>query len=327
MTDPCPPDYQKLIDAATWAFIRESEGWYPPETASAPIGRQRQIYDAMCRAFHKGYPPGVQVRDQPFGGVACRLYASARPGTGSVLYLHGGGFVVGGLESHDDVCAEICAATGLRVIAADYRLAPEHRHPAAFEDAFAAAQGVARQFPGPLVLAGDSAGGCLAAAVAHRARVQGPAIAGQVLIYPGLGGDRGRGSYIAHAEAPMLTRADVLFYDRIRFAEGARPVADPTARPLQDHDFTALPPTLILAAECDPLADDGPDYAALIRAAGGRAAARIEPGLVHGYLRARKSVPRARDSFIRITEAIAALAAGGWAGDVTRDGANDGPRA
>ncbi|HQY43532.1 MAG TPA: alpha/beta hydrolase [Paracoccaceae bacterium] len=308
-----PTDYETLIDAETWAFIRESESWYPPDTAEAPIERQRDIYDAMCRVFHRGYPSGITARDAALAGVPCRHYAkagSAAPAT--VLYLHGGGFVVGGLESHDDVCAEICAATGYRVIAADYRLAPEHLHPAQFEDSLAVARAVAAAHPGPLVLAGDSAGGCLAAAVAQAARGQGPAIAGLVMIYPGLGGDMTRGSYQTQAEAPMLTLADVLFYRGVRFVDGVVPDRDPTADPLADHDFSGLPPTLILAAECDPLADDGATYAARLNAAGGRAFCRTEAGLVHGYLRARKTVARARDSFARITAAIDCLGRGDW---------------
>lgn len=309
-------DYQKLIDAETWAFIRDSESWYPPDTAEAPIARQREIYDAMCRAFHRGYPAGITATDAPVAGVRCRHYRKAGVGeaAATVLYLHGGGFVVGGLESHDDVCAEICDATGFRVIAADYRLTPEHRHPAAFDDSLAVAHAVGASHPGPLILAGDSAGGNLAAAVVHRARTTGPAIAGAVLIYPGLGGDLDRGSYLTHAEAPMLTRADVLFYNSVRYADGKVPANDPTAQPLSDPDFAGLPPTILFAAECDPLADDCATYAAHVTAAGGRAFALTEAGMVHGYLRARKTVGRARASFARITDAIGCLGRGGWPG-------------
>lgn len=313
-------DYDRLIDAETWAFIRESEGWYPPDTAEAPIGRQRAIYDAMCRAFHRGYPAGVTARDAPLAGVPCRHYAKAgSTAPATVLYLHGGGFVVGGLESHDDVCAEICDATGYRVIAADYRLAPEYLHPGPFDDCLAVARAVAATHPGPLVLAGDSAGGCLAASVAHAARSGGPAIAGMVLVYPGLGGDMSRGSYMTHAFAPMLTRDDVLFYHGVRYADGAVPDRDPTAQPLADRDFSGLPPAVIFAAECDPLADDGHVYAARIVAAGGRAVSRTEAGMVHGYLRARKTVTRARESFARITDAIGCLGRGEWPGWAARE--------
>ncbi|NEX47690.1 alpha/beta hydrolase [Rhodobacter sp. ETT8] len=291
------PDYQSLIDAPTWAFIRATEAAYAAQSPGPDIADQRRAYDAMCRAFHAGRPPGLHVTDEAVAGVPCRRYAGAGP---AVLYFHGGGFVVGGLHSHDDVCAELAAATGLGVLAVDYRLCPEHPHPAAYDDCLA----VARATPGPILLAGDSAGGALAAAVA--AALRGPRLLGQVLIYPGLGGSGD--SYRRHAQAPMLTAEDVAYYARLR---GAGP-QDATAAPLAGHDFTGLPPTLVLGAECDPLADDAPAYAARITAAGGRAAAFVEPGLVHGHLRARHSVPRARASFARVTSTLAAFAAGHW---------------
>lgn len=305
------PDYQTLIDAETWAFIRDTEAWYPPETASYTVAKQREVYNAMCRAFFRGYPEGVTAEDRALGGVPCRLYTATAAPSATVLYLHGGGFVVGGLASHDDVCAEICKATGFRVIAADYRLAPEHRHPAAYEDALAAARAALAAFPGRLLLVGDSAGGTLAAAVAQSLKGE-PRLVGQVLIYPGLGGDTGRGSYLAHAEAPMLTRDDVLYYQKTRYEGGEEPPDDATAAPLWAPSFAGLPPTVAFAAECDPLADDPRAYCALVAAEGGRAHWVLEPGLVHGYLRARHSVARARESFTRITEAITALGAGRW---------------
>ena len=220
-----------------------------------------------------------------------------------MVYFHGGGFVVGGLHSHDDICAEIAATCGVRVVSVDYRLAPEHRHPAAFDDAMAATRAVTNHFPGALVLAGDSAGGNLAAACAHALRGE-LAPQGMVLIYPGLGGDMTRGSYIAHAHAPMLTLQDVEFYKDIRAPEGRPLPPDPTHAPLSDSDYADLPATAIFTAQCDPLADDGPAYAARLVAAGVRATCTEEPGLVHGYLRARHSVTRARTSFDRILQAI-----------------------
>lgn len=299
-------DYQTLIDAPTWAFIKATEAHYPPDAATYTIAQQREVYDRMCRAFHRGYPPGVTAEDRRIAGVPCRIFAGKGP---AILYLHGGGYVVGGLESHDDICAEIRAATGLTVVCADYRLSPEHRHPAALEDALAVARALA--VDGPILLAGDSAGGNLAAAAAHILRHEPVTVLGQVLIYPGLGGDTGRGSYLSHAHAPMLTREDVLFYAGIRHG-GTPPGPDPTVSPLADTDFAGLPPTVTFGAECDPLCDDAGDYAAAIAAAGGRAHSFTEQGLVHAYLRARHSVPRAAASFARITAALSALAKGDW---------------
>jgi acetyl esterase len=299
-----PADYHKIIDEPTWAFIRATDAAYPPDTATLTIADQRRIYDRMCQSFAQDYPPGVTAQDLQIAGVPCRLYRGR--GAATVIYLHGGGFVVGGLHSHDDVCAEICASTGLAVISVDYRLSPEHPHPAAFDDVCA----VVRATPGPIVLVGDSAGGNLAAAASHAVRH--PRLVGQVLIYPGLGGDRATGSAITHAKAPMLTAADLEFYAGIRHGGTAPPPGDATVSPLQDKDFSRLPMTFAIGAECDPLNDDAPAYAAAIRAAGGRAHAVTAKGLVHGYLRARTMVPRAADSFAQITATIAAFARGDW---------------
>lgn len=306
-------DYDRLIDAETRAFIHRTEAFYSPDAVGMTIADQRRVYDAMCRSFHQGRPKGVTARDVPADGVPVRVYSAGDP-TRTVIYFHGGGFVVGGLDSHDDICAEICALTGYRVVSVDYRLAPEHRHPAAFADAFAATGWAAAHFGDPMVLVGDSAGGNLAAAVAHHARDRLDGVIGQVLVYPVLGGDTDAGSYLEHAEAPMLSHADVLFYRDIRL-DGAEPENDPTYAPLQDDDFSGLPPTVIFTAEYDPLRDDGRDYVARLRKAGGRAVWINEAGLVHGYLRARTTVARARDSFERIEVAIEALGQGLWAYD------------
>lgn len=299
-------DYDTLIDAETWAFIRETEAYYPPDTTQMSVADQRAAYDRMCRAFFKGYPDGITVTDGHARGVPIRVYEKGTP-IGTVVYFHGGGFIVGGLESHDDVCAEICDRTGLRVVSADYRLCPEHPHPASYDDAVCVVQYVSQFWPGVTILAGDSAGGNLAAAAAQTLRHEVP-LAGLVLIYPGLGGDDRKGSYIAHANAPMLTLEEVKFYSRLR-----RAVADDaTAAPLAEHDFSGMPPTVAITAQCDPLSDDGKEFCDRITAAGGKAHWHEEPGLVHGYLRARSSVSRARESFDRIIFAVAALSQRNW---------------
>lgn len=307
------PDYATLIDEETWEFIRRTDSYYPPDTVDMTVDDQRRVYDTMCRAFHQGYPPGITASDAAMGGVPCRIYATPGAMPATVVYFHGGGFVVGGLHSHDDVCAEIAATTGFRVVSVDYRLAPEHRHPAHFDDALAATRAVIAGWGDRYLLCGDSAGGNLAASVAHVLRNAGaPAPLGQVLIYPGLGGDRNTGSYVEHAEAPMLTTRDIAFYGKVRFAEDFDPSGDITCAPLQDTRFNGLPPTVIITAQCDPLASDGPAYAAAITAAGGLAVCVEEPGLVHGYLRARATVTRARHSFARICTALTAMGAGRW---------------
>jgi acetyl esterase len=305
-------DYEGLIDTEIWAFIAKTDRWFPPEVSALPVERQRAIYNAMCRAFHAGRPAGVTVQDRaidgPGGRLALRHYLPEAPAPARVLYCHGGGFILGDLESHDDVCADLCAETGYEVVSVDYRLAPEHLHPAAFEDACAAFDRVVAADSRPVVLCGESAGGNLAAAVAHARR---KAAIGQVLIYPSLGGDMSAGSYIAHAQAPMLSTQDVRFYRDVRFGAGGYR-ADPTTAPLCDADFAGLPPTVIVTAQCDPLSSDGEAYRGRIVAAGGHACWCEEAGLVHSFLRARRLAWRAAQAFERILAAIAALGKGEW---------------
>lgn len=303
-------DYDSLIDAEIWAFIRKTAEYYPENAVALGINGQRRVYDALCRAFFQGYPNGVTAQDRSANSVPVRVYSAGQP-TKTVMFYHGGGFVVGGLDSHDDVCAEICADTGYRVVAVDYRLSPEFTHPAAFDDAWTATQWAAAEFGDDLLLVGDSAGGNLAASVAHMARGRLDQIAGQVLIYPGLGGDTSKGSYLEHANAPMLTRDDVLFYHKARFG-GDGPQGDPTCAALQDSDFAGLPPTVVFTAACDPLCDDGRDYRDRLTAAGVPVCWINEEGMVHGYLRARSMSARAKASFERITVATEALGQGIW---------------
>ncbi|MDX8455060.1 alpha/beta hydrolase [Mesorhizobium sp. VK9D] len=306
-------DYKTLIDAETWAFIEKTNSYYPPDTIDHTIAQQRAIYDRMCREFFAGYPQGVTAETKSIADdIPIRVYRNATPNNAAmVLYIHGGGFILGGLNSHDDVCAELCERTGYDVVSVDYRLAPEHLHPAAFDDAMDAFEWAAKTYDCSVVLCGDSAGGNLCAAVAHATRGHRKKPAGQMLIYPGLGGDHSRGSYLTHAEAPMLTVRDLDFYKHIRTG-GVDRTGDITLYPLADADFANLPPTVLITAECDPLSSDGEAYRDRIVAAGGHATWFEEPGLVHGYLRARHMVGRARTSFTGIVEAVSALGRGDW---------------
>ncbi len=299
------PDYDLLLDDEVRAFLAKSDAHYPPDAVNLSIAEQRAVYDAMCVAFDTGRPECLRVEDRAFGGVSCRVYTPEAP-RGTVIYFHGGGFVVGGLESHDSICADLADGTGLRVVAVDYRLSPEHPFPNDFDDALAATRAVCAECAGPFVLAGDSAGGTLAASVAYATRGQ-LAFAGQMLVYPGLGG--AGASLSTHSEAPALSAADIAFYRDIR-AAGQDVLDDPRFAPLVASDFQGLPATVVVTAECDPLSSDGALYAQRLTAAGVQAVWREEAGLVHGYLRARYMSAKARDSFARIVEDIRAMSLG-----------------
>lgn len=309
-------DYAALMDAETRAFIERIDSFYPPEAIDWPIEKNREVYDGMSRAFHAGYPGGVTAETTAIVTAAhpipIRIYQSGTPDHAAlILYFHGGGFILGGLDSHDDICADLCAGTGYMVVSADYRLAPEHTGTAAYDDAMAAFEWTAATTTQGIILAGESAGGNLAACVAHHTRDHARAPIGQVLIYPALGGDMTKGSYVTHADAPMLTTRDLEFYRDIRTG-GVDASADPKYAPLADADFTGLPPTVVVTAECDPLSSDGETYRDRMLAAGGHAHWLEEQGLPHGYLRARHTVGRAKESFARIIEAVGALGRGEW---------------
>ena len=303
--------YADLIDAETWAFIDKTNDSYPEDAVELSIEEQRNVYDVMCAQFRVEYPEGVVATDSVVSTqtheIPIRQYRleGLEPQV-QILYFHGGGFVVGGLDSHDDVCAELCAKTGFFVTSVDYRLAPEYIYPAAHNDSVAAYQFVA-QGSLPIILVGDSAGANLAASVAHVAREFDTKPIGQVLLYPVLTHDLSSASYTNHANAPLLSTADMEFYREI-VTGGVDRSQDPKCAPLSDTDFSGLPPTYALGAGCDPLLDDSRQYCEAINDAGGEAHFYEEGGLVHGYLRARHSVKRAADSFERIVQACKTLA-------------------
>ena len=311
------PDYTRLIDAETWDFINRTNAFYPPEAVDWPIERNREVYDRMAQAFHAGRPAGIAVEtmvvETPSHAIPIRIYSAGHGNDrATILYFHGGGFVLGGLDSHDDVCAEFCAATGLTVVSVDYRLAPEHGGTAALEDAIAAYDWVTAGLERPVVLAGDSAGGNLAACLADHVGREGRGPIGQVLVYPLLGADIDKGSYLTHAEAPLLTTRDVLYYRDVR-SGGIDCSNDPRFTPLASSSFRHLPPTVVFTAQCDPLSSDGEVYCNRLGAEGVQASWHEEVGLPHSFLRARGMSSRARAAMERITQALSALAADGQA--------------
>ncbi len=299
----------EITDPEVLEFITRTDIFYPTNAVEHTIAEQRGFYDRMCAAFRQPRPAGVTVTDAtidgPGGPIPQRRYVPENAGPVTVVYFHGGGFIVGGLESHDDVCAEIAAGTGCPVVSVDYRLCPGHIHPAAYDDSLATARAALAE--GPVILAGDSAGGNLAAAVAQT--LKGAAIKGQVLIYPGLGGDvLGLPSYTECAEAPMLPTRDIRYYRTVR-SGGPVPEDDPAFFPLAANDFNGLARCFISAAGVDPLRDDGVEYVRRLVGAGVEAYCAVEPQVPHGHLRARTTSHRAREAFGRILDAIREFAA------------------
>jgi acetyl esterase len=284
------------ISAQLAAFVQKTESFSSDDVSLVGL---RQHYARMCQAFTPPKPEGLRVSDFSLGGVGVRSYHPASPtpaeGWPCLVYMHGGGWVVGGLDSHDFICFELASALNVLVIAIDYRLAPEHPFPAAYDDcravwrAIQAGQGPHAINLQRLVVMGDSAGGNLAAALCLGLRDDGqPLPRAQVLIYPGLGGPADLPSRQDCRDAPLLSMADTATYLALYLGESGRP--SPYAMPLLAEDYNGLPQAFIAVAQFDPLRDDGMLYAERLQAAGVSTLLYPGKGLVHGCLRARGQV-------------------------------------
>ena len=284
-----------------------------------PLHRQSVT---QARAFHtedaaplNGEPvPVAAVADRavpgPGGDLPVRVYTpEGEPPFPIVVFFHGGGWVVGTLDTYDPLCRALAAAVPAVVVSVDYRLAPEHRWPAAVEDAYAATLWASRhaaELGGAqhrLAVAGDSAGGNLAAVVALGARDRGgPAIAFQLLVYPALDAAGDTGSWREYADGFYLTAAGMRWYwdHYLGGADGAAPDASPRRAAF----LGGLPPALVVTADHDVLRDEGEAYAARLREAGVAADVRRVEGVVHGFFRWR-AVTGAADAALQ--EAAAAL--------------------
>ena len=221
------------------------------------------------------------------GPRAARIYRPDVDGpTPTVLFIHGGGYVIGDIETHDDHARLICNRVGATVISIDYRLAPEDPFPAGYEDCVAAFDHVTKIVdtlggdPTRIGVAGDSAGGNLSAGVAQYARDRGLPLAAQCLLYPGVDFTTDESAYasrIDNGEGYFLTAADMLW-----FREQYAPADDPRASVLLG-ELAGLAPAVVATAEYDPLRDEGQAYAALLEQAGVETRAKTYPGLIHGF--------------------------------------------
>src|SRR5438105_7960678 len=304
---PLDPDAQALLD-----MVKEANR---PAFETVTPAEARALFMAGRPVLAPEPMPVAELRDLaipgPAGPIPARLYRATATGTLPVLvFFHGGGWVVGDVESHDTVCRHLANCAGCAVVSVDYRLAPEHKFPAAVEDCFAATAWVADNAAalgvdaGGLAVGGDSAGGNLAAVVSLLARDKGvPRIAYQLLIYPATDAAMRHDSIARYAEGYVLTRATMRwFYDQyLRTPEDA---ADWRVSPLLASDLAGLPPAFVLTAGYDPLCDEGDSYAARLAAAGVPVEHRRFAGQIHGFATNGKII-RAADT--ALDEAAAAL--------------------
>ena len=257
------PEFRPVLEALASA----------PKIPDSSVEQARAMWDA----FLPGEPETLArttdlVVDGATGPLPARLYRPVADPAGVALFLHGGGWVLGSLRSHDIAVRALAKRSGWAFLAVEYRLAPETPFPGGLEDCFAALRWLSSARPQldlagkPIIVVGDSAGGNLAAAVAILARDRrGPELAGQILIYPAVDGRQAAPSYSERSDGGLLTAADMAwFWNHYAPEESA---LSPLASPLLHADLTGLPPAIIVTAEFDPLRDEGRDYAAALRKA------------------------------------------------------------
>ena len=265
-----------------------------PGIDTMPIGTARELGNAGVVLGAKPPAPVNEVLEQTVpgsaGDIAVRIYV---PGGAApfpvVAYFHGGGFVLGSLDTHDRICRRLCRASEALVVSVDYRLAPEHHFPAALDDCMAITHWLAdhaadlRGDRDRIAVAGDSAGGNLAAAVALASRADdGPGLAAQVLLYPVIDAACATPSFVQNAEGYLLSAAAMRwFWEQYLGPDGD---ADSGyASVLRAPDLGGLPPALVITAEFDPLRDEGEAFAEHLREAGNEVVAHRYDGMIHGF--------------------------------------------
>jgi acetyl esterase len=303
------PELQPYVEAVSTAEL--------PTLAEQPIEQVRDQASLFAHVGAHDAQPVDVVEDRtipgPAGEIPVRIY-DPDPGSTSpvVAYFHGGGFVMMGLDTHDRVCRRLANATNAVVVSVDYRLAPEHRFPAALDDCMAVTHwltGHAAELagdPARIAVAGDSAGGNLAAATALASRNGGPGLVGQVLVYPVIDAACDSASFAANGEGYLLT-GDTMrwFWDQYLGPDGD--ARDPYASVLCTDDLTSAPPALVITAEYDPLRDEGEAYAARLRDAGIDVVCSRYEGMIHGFLTMDAMTPAAARADAEIAAFLATV--------------------
>jgi acetyl esterase len=306
------------LDPGMAALLKVMADKTPPGAEHWPLEKQRAAWDEVCRHFRAPRPAGLKVTDLSFDGMSFRLFVpeSTKPVAG-VIYGHGGGWVLGSPETHDDMCAEMAAGANCAVALLNYRKAPEHPFPAQLEDSMTLWRWMRSQGPqhgiSPvhLIAAGDSAGGQMSVTLAlHLREKKLQQLKAMVLIYPGLGADFESPSMKRNAKAQGLSRSEMMFYlESFLGPQGHANWKNEKALPLLAKSLTGLPPAFITIAGHDPLYDDGERFHQKLLASGVASTLRVEPALAHSYMRARNHSDVARAGFVAIVDALRGFAA------------------
>lgn len=307
-----------MLDAVLKGLLDQMAANPMPKIWEIPPTAGREMYKGMSAMLDPQNVPIGKVEDRkvpgPGGDIPVRIYTPVGGGAAAlpaVVFFHGGGFVIGDLNTHDALCRQISNEAKARVIAVDYRLAPEHKFPAAADDCFAALKWVADQAStigvdaNRIAVCGDSAGGNLSAVVCQLAKkAGGPRIVYQVLMYP---------TTIAHAQTPSMAafgkgyflerEAMDWFFDS--YVPKGHDLKDPKLAPFWG-DVTGLPPAYVITAGFDPLKDEGKQYADKMAAAGVAVTYKDYPAMVHGFFNMSGIVPQAKDAIHEVAAKLKA---------------------
>jgi acetyl esterase len=292
------------MDPQVTAWLERARELGVPAYHEVSLAEARRLADEGGPALFGEPDPVRSVEDADADGVPVRVYRPEEGDLPALVYFHGGGWVVGSLDSHDALCRTLAARSGCALVAVDYRLAPEHRFPAALEDAWTATQWAAQRFP-RLAVGGDSAGGTLAAVVALRARDRGLPLALQVLVYAATDFSFDTDSYREHGTGTNLTEEGMRWFWAQYLPDDAAG-ADPEASPLRAGDLAGVAPALVITAEYDPLRDEAEAYAARLEAVGVPVVLTRYDGLVHGFLRMPAVIDRATNGIDEVAGAVRA---------------------
>lgn len=298
------------LDPQAQALLAKLDQVGAPRYGEQPTDvARRAMEDGAAALFGPLEPVPFEDREVPGpgGAIPVRIYHPPGATGAALVFFHGGGWVLGSIETAHRPCATLARESGCTVISVDYRLAPEHRFPAAVEDAWAAttwvsAHGQEIGATGPLAVGGDSAGGNLAAVVAMRARDAGLPLAFQLLVYPVTDAGLDTGSYVENAEGYWLTRDGMEWFWDQYIPDGDR--FHPDASPLRADDVSGVAPALVITAEYDPLRDEGEAYARRLEEAGVPVTVSRYAGMIHGFFRTPAEIDRSRDALAEAGRAL-----------------------
>jgi len=283
------------LDPQARSFLDTIAGFGGPPLEQLPLAEARKVPLGLIE-FGGPEESMAEVQNRtvrgPSGPIPVRVYRPVKKETlPALMFFHGGGFVICNLDTHDRLCRSIAKASGCAVISVDYRLAPEHKYPAAVDDAFAATQYLAEHAaefgidPNGIAVGGDSAGGNLAAVVSLLARDRGgPKLKFQLLIYPLVDFNDQSPSMQQFGQGDHFLSMEGMDWFKKSYLPSAEAAREPSASPINATDFRGLPPAMVITAECDPLRDQGEAYARKLEAAGVPVELKRYAGMIHPFL-------------------------------------------